>query len=180
MFRIVIKNERLYGGIVIEGCPKNGIPAIDFRRKHGFPDAPTNQIQLPEFRFTDEEFVRKHEDKANGEADIVTIRQTEYQRTEDNQIISLVRHLGLYSEISVRPAPLVAYLKEQNPQTAKALLEDIWGYGERSRARVTVSLYNLASKEGQEMALEEVYKGDNEAFAYALAFLDAESEGLSI
>ena len=42
----------------IEGCPFNGIEAVDFRRNAGLPEAPNGKLALPPFVWTDESFLR--------------------------------------------------------------------------------------------------------------------------
>lgn len=42
----------------IEGCPFDGIEAVDFRRSKGLPEAPHDKIALPPFVWTDESFLR--------------------------------------------------------------------------------------------------------------------------
>lgn len=44
--------------VVIEGCPKEGIEAVDFRRQHGLPERPTNKEEV-NFTATDESLFRR-------------------------------------------------------------------------------------------------------------------------
>ncbi|MFM7012523.1 MAG: hypothetical protein ACKO0Z_24870 [Betaproteobacteria bacterium] len=55
--------------VIIEGCPESGIQAIDFRRKHGLPEAPTNVFNLP-IDTIDESLVRQFEEYADKDGDL--------------------------------------------------------------------------------------------------------------
>lgn len=65
MFRIFLPKLE----VIIEGCPKSGIPAIDFRRQAGLPESPTNVIKLL-VDLTSEAAVRQFAQFANSDADI--------------------------------------------------------------------------------------------------------------
>jgi len=69
MFRILF--PRL--SVIIEGCPEKGIPAIDFRRSRGIPEAPTNRIAIP-LDMTSESLVRKYERFTDAEGDLKSNR----------------------------------------------------------------------------------------------------------
>jgi hypothetical protein len=157
MFDVVIGRRRGNGiasfTVVIEGCPRNGIEAIDFRRAHGLPEAPACEIDLPGYSFPDEVFVREHPDKADGNADILT------EHRAGEQVRSGIGHRGEIHETTHRiydyrgfhvrlsPEAVRAYLEAQTPKTGRALLLDLWDGTRRSLEAVQAEL--LARREAE-------------------------------
>lgn len=66
MFKIYSQNTL---DCFIEGCPENGLPAIDFRRQHGLPDAPTNRIHI-KLDHPSEAVCRRFQEFLNYEGDL--------------------------------------------------------------------------------------------------------------
>ena len=48
-----------FEGAIIDGCPKSGLAAVDFRRAAGLPEAPSNQIEITDLRVTSEPLFRE-------------------------------------------------------------------------------------------------------------------------
>lgn len=170
MFRVIVGTERngqlspLH--VYIEGCPRSGIEAIDFRRRHGLPDAPTSEIDLPGFAFTDEALCRAHPERCDSSADICTENRSTgsvkewccnssgvYESSTPRYACSQY-YEGFY--LYVQPLIICAYLEAQSPLTAKALLENIWGYTQRSKVRAEAEWANIqADKEAAARKLAE-------------------------
>jgi hypothetical protein len=118
----------------IEGCPHNGVKAVDFRRFVGLPDGATYEITLEGIIFKDEEFVRES-GLANDDADL----NMEYYRQKETRLNGCCEIVvaGGYSfankNIEVEPAAIASYLEKPCPETAKLVIKSIMGYQERTR-----------------------------------------------
>lgn len=173
----------------IDGCPKSGIPAIDFRRRHGLPDAPTNLIELPPCRWEDEAFVREYADRADenanlsGSSDRVG-RQTTYG-VRDGRLTTSHQDLADWGSrrvdyVILSPEVIRRYLEDPGPATARAVLLDLWAYTARSKALAVAQLCDLSTEAGRAKALEKHYGGDAEALAEACVIVDAAADGVTI
>ncbi len=127
--------------VLIEGCPSDGLPAIDYRRSHGLPEAPCDRIELPGFTFADEGFCRAHPDKltdgANVETEYRAGEQKAYSVSTEGEVRSLRTYSlsGYHGHAVLSPETIRAYLAQQTPETARALLLDWWDYPTRSYNR---------------------------------------------
>ncbi len=177
MFAIIIgleSNGELlsYGSewtAIIEGCPTDGVEAIDFRRAHGLPDGPSNRIALPGYAFGSEALVRALPDaaiaRANISLDSYQCGQVEWFANAEGDVLQrgrrTLRGYGGYNLV-VGPDVLAAYCREQNPLTAEALLRDVLAYPQRSRAaaereaaRIRAAREEAAEAKRQEEAARE-------------------------
>lgn len=77
MFKVQLKFS-----IALEGCPDYGIPAIDFRRKFGIPEAPDNMVKV-DFERVDEKLCRKFADYCNTNGDLILRDRGEGYYTRD-------------------------------------------------------------------------------------------------
>lgn len=144
MFNVILGAKRAQVHpftVQIHGCPNGGIAAVDFRRSHGIPAAPTNKIELPGHEITDEEFCRAHPNRCNSEADIVT----EYDRGAGGKVWSCnavgdvysnfrfsLEHGPYASLLPLSPHVIRDYVAAQTPETVRALLLDLWQCEARS------------------------------------------------
>lgn len=181
--------------VEIDGCPKNGLAAIDFRRQHGLPDAPSNIIILPSFQWEDEAFVREHAHLADSDADIEGsgragkqinlyvgapghIHQPKWQ--EGFRSLGDVHgYVMAGGRVQISPQVIKAYLQARTKETGRAFFLDLWFGERRIRARVMHEAYGLQTEEGRRKALEYL-KGDQDALTEACAIIDAESEGVCL
>lgn len=141
-------NIKVSGTVKIDGCPERGVEAVDFRRVVGLPEATTNEVALPEFEWTSEEDARTQplDGSANFTLDTTYCRYyTEGERVRQYE----------YNRIAAAVAPgvLVAYLAEQTPTTAMAVIRAVQASKDKSReeAEATAAAYKTA-KEQQEAA----------------------------
>lgn len=143
----------------IEGCPGYGIAAIDFRRAHGLPEAPSNEIEVPGFDWQDEEFVRANAGRADGDANI------NYEYRGGRQIHHSVNAVGevckteFYASnnhsLYATPESIFTYLSEQHPKTGRHLYLDLWDHEARSLERCRQELLESAQKTQREEETKE-------------------------
>lgn len=55
----------------IEGCPTNGIEAVEFRRKHGITESPCDTVTLKYSEENGREICEEHRDLLNASADLI-------------------------------------------------------------------------------------------------------------
>ncbi len=171
--------------VVIEGCPSAGLPAIDYRRSHGLPEAPCDTIELPGFSFVDEGFCRAHPDKLTDSANV----ETEYRageqaryRAYENEVkqLSSATLNGYNARVTLAPETIRAYLAEQTPETARALLLDWWDYSGRSKAsaEAKVAAYHAEKQEASRKIAEarEILAAELKALAEERDYYKAEAE----
>jgi len=186
MFKCVLGIEGRRFRVAIDGCPRSGLAAIDFRRRHGLPDEPSNVQELPGYVWADEEFVRENAELSDGEADIncqgKAGDQENWQTTAAGKVClnshycrSITGEGGYYVKVS--PEVVRAYLAEQTPETARAVFRDIWDGSVRNKLRAVAEVYILADPDERRAALEKELGGDQELLARACALADQEAEG---
>lgn len=137
MFKVIIPSSKVY----IEGCPSYGIEAIDFRRQHGLPDAPSHVAEIPALEWEDEAFVRAApRERVSLTADLSGHHEAGRQRWWRVYVRGNPHAVNMSLTSSpangewpyVQPQVLAAYLKDPSPETGAALLRDIWAGEARS------------------------------------------------
>ncbi len=149
--------------IRIEGCPPKGIEAVDFRKAHKLPPAPTDKIDLPGYTFPDEAFVRGNPQRANESADVVLEYVTQYvsccnrvgEVYKGSSVCTLGGQGGYF--LHAEPWAIAAYLENRHPNNAKALFMSIWGFEHRSRRIAENEAAAIAAKKKE---AREVLKGE--------------------
>lgn len=170
--------------LIIKGCPRGGLPAIDFRRAHGLSDAPSNRIELPSLEFVDEDFVRERDGRADAEADLKSDslggRQWLYG-VNARGVVNRNQHAhyiigGLSGYHAHAPAErIVAYLREPCPETAKELWRSVWDMEFVSMAEACHEAYDLSTDAGRQRAVADGFLTEDQ-LADACAVLDMAQE----
>jgi len=159
MFHVYVgfrRNEQMLPfKMVIEGCPRGGIAAVDFRRGHNLPEDASNRIELPGLVFVDEEFVRQHIDRHMDDADWELEYCYQYawhcnvlgQIYEDRTGKNLAGNSGYF--LTACPRAIRDYVNDPCPETAKALIGDILAYPERSKQRAEQEAAAIQQQEAE-------------------------------
>ncbi len=151
MFQVIIRKDYKSTDPVqlhIEGCPLSGVAAVDFRRRHGLPEAPDATASLPWYEFSDEAFVRENPALANEHADIALYRFSQKSCFAGREGV-VERSPSCFDLRVAQPEAIAAYLKEQTPETAKALLRSVWTYRDRTLATATAELEARREREAE-------------------------------
>jgi hypothetical protein len=169
----------------IDGCPEMGIAAIDFRRENGLPEQADDITFVPAYAWQDEEFVRRHSSWANQDADILAMDLPHYYSWtatggEVKQVANRGNSVAL-GTARLNPGILAAYLKEQTPETGRAVLVDIFAAEARDKeAAETLAAFQreqIAEQQAEAKAAEEKL---NAARALLADELDNLKEELSL
>jgi hypothetical protein len=135
MFEVQIEGESGFTSdltVDIQGCPANGLAAIDFRRSHGLPDAPDDSISLPAGRWVSEEACRSLPPEwldANANAHPNNLKLKRWICSMEGKVWEETYHYPLAS-----PGAIKAYLDNPGAETAAALLRDLHECRNRNRA----------------------------------------------
>lgn len=177
MFKVIILAAR----VEIELCPSKGLDAIDFRRRYGLPDEPSDRQVVPAYEFVDEAFVRENKELANEYADITpaSVSSKSYYIVSQELRAWDFHRRWPKDDIKVQPTVLKAYLDNQCEETARNLYRSLWTAERRSKARVVAKECDLSTEVGQALALR-LYGGDTEELAFAIALADADQDGRCI
>jgi hypothetical protein len=184
MFKCVLHSDNDGWRCELDGCPKNGLGAIDFRRKWGLPDAPSAVITLPSYTWEDEEFVREAaalgEHLVNDRADVISVCQYSYWTSVGRVHRGDSRNFcERYRPVILPPAVALAFLAEQSPATGRDVFRAVWAKGREDLCRALASCHDLADPEGRAMAAQDVARLGEPAdvLAQACAFADRLLEG---
>ncbi len=189
MFEVFVGNDHYCAlrefQVILENCPAGGIAAVDFRRAQGLPEAATNEIELPHFKFTDEEFCRQLADSCGTDANlhlaqqvvpIWAVNKNDGQSLMSRSPLSMITN----TKFVVQPVIVRQYLLKQTPETAKALIFDILDYSPRNKAEVQAKVNAaLAEKKAKEDALDaarELLKDEISRMEKKIAYLEGDLE----
>lgn len=138
MFNVIFgfhRNEKVHPFTVcIEGCPENGLAAVDFRKKYGLSQAPNNKIELPGRIFQSESVCRQF--KTNNDADVAL----EYWSQIDWRVNLLTFATVSYSNtlengFYLSPKVIKEYLENDCIHCGVNLLKDITNYTSRRKKK---------------------------------------------
>lgn len=143
MFQVIIGGNGASDlGVMIEGCPSSGLDAVDYRRKYGLPEAPTNTLWVPRLTWTDEEFIRET-GKADSSAD-VHVRYLEPYLSAVNAVGEVCASRCDYCV--AEPEVLAEHLKEPTDETGRNLVRSILGAERRSKVRAEAEAAEYRAK----------------------------------
>jgi len=122
--------------VKIEGCPEAGIAAIDFRRKHGLPEAPTNKQAIP-LELTSERLVRKYAAHADHSGDLASYAHPRYgNQCSDRTTMESSVSSGIVTQHVVSPMAVLGGLSGTEDGVDALLVElaaDKQGAAERAK-----------------------------------------------
>ena len=140
--------------VEIVGCPENGIAAIDFRRQHQLPDNPRNTEKLPSYEWSDEEFVRRLAEFADCDADLLAYRLQFHWYVAGDKLYHIGKtSSGRYLRLSA--AIVRDYLREQTPETGRALFLDLLAISLAQRHEALAEYPELACRLDNETGANE-------------------------
>jgi hypothetical protein len=188
MFKCVLHSDNDGWRCELDGCPKNGLGAIDFRRKWGLPDAPSAVITLPSYTWEDEEFVREAaalaEYLVNDRADVISVERAGCQYSYWTSAGRVNRgdsrnFCERYRPVILPPAVALAFLAGPSPAAGRDVFRALWARGREDLCRALAECHDLADPEGRAMAAQDVARLGEPAdvLAQACAFADRLLEG---
>jgi hypothetical protein len=135
----IFRNETVHDfEVEITGCPWSGVNAVDFRRKNGLPEEPSNKIKLQGRMFNDEAACRRLKAmNSNADVNLEYIYQYSYSLNAANETYKQDHPQCITNpyrgHIKVSPKTIIAYVAEATAETAEALLKDVLSYEIRSK-----------------------------------------------
>lgn len=158
MFEVIIPACSVH----IEGCPTAGIAAVDFRRQHNLPEAPTSRVDLPKGVFVDEASVRDLAIVTDYMADASLGRVCQKQwscNARGSVYEDSTAGFHYTKSLQISPEAIRSYLARQTLETAVDLILDAISGSERSKlhAEQEAAVYQQQQQEkvAAAAALEE-------------------------
>jgi hypothetical protein len=171
MFKVIldgnIPTQPLF--VEIEGCPYDGLPAIDFRRRAGLPEEPTNKVALGPYTFTDEAYCRGLAHLLNDKADL-EVRRLKLHGWHCNAVGEVSENYNPFAMPRVRGPHLAQFLAAEDAAeeeaAARVLVDDIIEAPLRSKSNALDESARIreetAERERQKLQAREVLKKELE------------------
>lgn len=164
--------------VCIDGCPEEGLAAVDFRRSHGLEEAPSDLIDLTPAELVDEKAARSL--PLNGKADFEPIYQFRQAFAAPSGAIGMryPSNWGRDNCARISAEAIRDWQAKQTPESAVALFQSVLEIDRRERDKAaSIRDAAIAEEEAKRKAIEnarELLKDEIAKKDSRIAYLEGE------